>query len=258
MTHVAITGASSGIGEAMVREWVKAGAQVTMVARRRELMEKIAIDVGGKTHIAAADLSDPARSTEWIADAEKEFGPIDVLVNNAGMQIVEAAAVTDQEQADMLLRLDLLVPMRLTRAVLPQMLARKHGTIVDVASLAGLAPTPFMYWYNAAKGGLGVASEGLRGELRKSGVHVVTVYPGPVDTPMARTAYATFEPSLGIKLLPAGTTDVLARRVRRAVERRRARVIYPWFYTVARHFPALTRFLIDRSTLKLARPQDKP
>lgn len=246
MTHVAVTGASAGIGEALVREFARAGAQVTLVARRRDLMEKVAAGAGGTTQIFTADFADVDRCCEWLEPAQAAFGPVDVLVNNAGVQIVGAATAAPWEKVDSLMRVDLLAPLRLTRAVLPAMLARRAGTIVDVASMAAIAPTPGMFYYNAAKAGLAAASESLRGELRTTGVHVVTVYPGPVDTDMARAAYAALEETASARMAPKGTADVLARRVRRAVEKRRSRVIYPRLYVLARHFPGLTRWLLDR------------
>jgi short-subunit dehydrogenase len=91
----------------------------------------------------------------------------------------------------------------------------------------------------------------LRGELRGTGVHVVTVYPGPVDTPMGNASFERYGNSA--KGVPTGTTDKLARLIRRAVEKKHARVIYPRVYAIARHFPNLTRFLVDRMTPKLAR-----
>ncbi|MBI4951880.1 MAG: SDR family NAD(P)-dependent oxidoreductase [Myxococcales bacterium] len=256
MTHVVVTGASAGIGEGMVREWVRAGASVTMVARRRELMQSLADEVGGTTRVVAADLGDPGQATRWLADAEAELGPVDVLVNNAGVQIVAASSSVSLERARALLEVDLLAPLALAHAVLPAMLRRGAGAIVNIASVAALGPTPGMLHYNAAKAGLAAASESLRGELRRTGVHVVTVYPGPVDTPMSRAAYEVVPPSPAVRLLPIGNTATLARRVRRAVERRRARVIYPWLYTLSRHFPALTRWMLDRFTPPLPAPED--
>jgi len=253
--HVAVTGASSGIGEAIVREYVRLGARVTLVARRREQMEEIARSAGGRTQIFAVDLGDVVHATAWLAPAQAAFGPIDILVNNAGMQIVDDFAVTDVARAEQLLLLDLHTPLRLSRALVPDMIARGSGTIVDIASVAALAPTPGMIYYNAAKAGLAAASESLRGELRGSGVHIVTVYPGPVETPMGRAGYAALEPTAGARATPKGTPEGLARRVRRAVERRRARVIYPWIYTITRHLPALTRWSLDRFSPKVANGQ---
>ena len=248
MAHVAITGASSGIGAALVREYVRAGHAVTMVARRQELMHSLAKEVGGRTHLVAADLSDAARALDWIAPAEAALGPIEVLINNAGVQYVEPTIEVDAARARMLIDLNLVVPLQLIGALLPGMLARKSGTIINVSSTAAYASVPGMTHYNASKAGLAAASESLRGELRKSGVHVMTVYPGPVDTPMGRAGYAAVPASLQVRLLPEGTPDVLARRVRVAAERRRNRVIYPRFYHLARWFPTLNRVLLDLFT----------
>lgn len=246
--HVAITGASAGIGEALAREMAAAGAELTLVARRRELLEKIAAEVGVRTHLVEHDLSVPARCAEWLEPAQAALGPIDVLVNNAGVQIIGATASADLDRMEALLAINLHTPLRLTRAVLPAMLARKSGTIVDISSLAALAPTPGMTWYNASKAGLAAASEGLRGELRGTGVHVVTVYPGPVDTAMGAAGYRAYQKSLALSLSPQGTAPALARKVRRAIERRRDRVIYPASYAVVRRMPALTRWFLDRFT----------
>jgi short-subunit dehydrogenase len=256
--HVVVTGASSGIGEALVREYAVLGAKVTLVARRREQMEEIARAAGGRTQIFPADLSDVANATAWLAPAQAAFGPVDILVNNAGVQIVDDFAATDVALAEQLLHVDLHTPLRLTRAVVPDMLARRSGTIVDIASLAALAPTPGMVYYNAAKAGLAAASESLRGELRGTGVHVVTVYPGPVETPMGRAGYAALEPTPGARSVPKGTPEGLAKLVRRAVEKKQARVIYPWVYTVVRHLPALTRFCLDRFSPKVLHGQTQP
>ncbi|MBI3723757.1 SDR family NAD(P)-dependent oxidoreductase [bacterium] len=253
--HVAITGASSGIGEALVREYVRAGAAVTLVARRKEKLDEIAKAAGGKTHVVGADLSKPEQMTAWLEPSQKALGPIDVLVNNAGVQIVARTVEVDPDKAEEMLRVDLLAPLRLTRAVLPDMLARRSGTIVDVSSVSGLAPTPGMFHYSAAKAGIAAASECLRGELRGTGVHVVTVYPGPVHTPMEQAALASYPKAARISMLPTGTAEVLARRIRRAVEKRRARVIYPRFYGLTRHFPNLTRWAMDVGTpAPLSRP----
>lgn len=246
--HVVVTGASSGIGEALVREYVEAGAKVTMVARRQALLDALRAELGDAVRVVVADLGDPAQATAWVGDAVAALGPIDVMINNAGMQIIAATSDVDVAQIRTMLEVDLYAPLAIIAVVLPQMIARKTGAIVNVASMAGMAPTPGMTHYSAAKAGLAAASECMRVELSRAGVHVVTVYPGPVDTPMARAAYEIVPPTLAVRMMPEGTAAGLARRIRTAVERRRARVIYPWAYTVARHTPALTRIMLDALT----------
>jgi short-subunit dehydrogenase len=252
--HVVVTGASAGIGAAIAREYAAAGARVTLVARRRALLEPLAASLPARSHIITADLADLAAGTDWLADAEAALGPIDVLVNNAGVQIVGPTAGSDPAAGEALLAVDLVTPMRLCLAVLPAMLARRSGCLVNIASMAALAPTPGMFYYCAAKGGLGSASEALRGELARTGVHVLTVYPGPVHSDMEAAARARFEPSAFTDRLPTGDAAVLARQIRRGVQRRQARIVYPRFYQLARWFPGITAWMLGRYTPALRPP----
>ncbi len=247
--HVLITGASSGIGESLARAWLASGAAVTLLARRKNLLDEIAKVAPERTRVIVADLSVEFSPQALFDEAEAGLGPVDVLVNNAGVQIVEPAHETAWERGETLLRVDLFAPLRLTQEALRRMLPRQRGTIVDIASMAALAPTPGMLFYNAAKGGLAAASEGLRAEAARSGVHVVTVYPGPVKSAMEALGRAAYEESRLVSLLtPTGDSDVLARLVLGAVEQRRARVIYPRLNVFARWFPGTARWLIDRFT----------
>ncbi|AKU98005.1 short-chain dehydrogenase/reductase SDR [Labilithrix luteola] len=252
--HVVVTGASSGIGEAIAREYGKRGAKLTLVARRRELLDRLASEVGTeRTNVVQADLANPANVNAWVDEAEQKLGPIDVLVNNAGVQIVKSATATTWEEAERLLLLDLHTPLKLTHHVLKRMLERKRGTIVDVASVAAIAPTPGMFFYNAAKGGLAAASEGLRAEVKDHGVHVVTVYPGPVKSAMEEAGRAAYEDTPASRYTPTGSPDVLARLIAEAVEKKRPRVVYPRLYFLVRHFPNATRWALDTLTPPLKR-----
>lgn len=249
--HVLVTGASSGIGEAITREFLGRGARVTMVARRQGLLGAIAATAADRTHVLVRDLAagfDAAAARGLIAEAEAAQGPIDVLVNNAGVQIVAPIGDVSFEAGERLLHLNVHTPLWLTQAALPGMIARRRGTIVDIASMAALAPTPWMYFYNASKGALAAASEALRVEVRGHGVHVVTVYPGPVESAMEAAGRAAYEESAMVRHVPTGRPEVLARRIAAAVARRRPRVIYPRIYALARHFPNLTRWLLDAVT----------
>lgn len=250
--HVVVTGASSGIGEAIAREYFSRNAHVTLVARRRELLEKLAAEGDGKAHIVSADLSDPSQVTSWVDGAEAVNGPIDVLINNAGVQIVRTFTDTSFDDGARLLQIDLIAPLMLSHFVAKRMVKRGQGTLVDISSMAAIAPTPGMAFYNAAKGGLAAASEGLRAELKPHGVHVLTVYPGPVKTPMETAGRAAYEWSrLSSMLTPTGDAGVLARLVADAVEEQEPRIIYPFVNAFGRYFPAMTRLLIDRFTPKM-------
>lgn len=251
--HVVVTGASAGIGRGLARAFAGVGADLTLVARSADKLEALAAEVQTRTHVVPRDLSNAKTATDWLPDAVAALGPVDVLINNAGVQIIGPTAETDIDAAERLLVLDLHVPLRLTRAVLPSMIARKSGTIVDIASMASLAPTPGMTWYNAAKAGLAGASEALRGELRHDGVHVVTVYPGIIPTDMGTKGLAKYEKSRMLGLQPQGNVETLSRLVVRAVQKRKPRVIYPRFNVTARMFPGVTRWVMDRFTPPLAK-----
>lgn len=246
--HAAVTGASAGIGEAIARSFSRAGARLTLIARREERLQSISRSLSTPVHVVAADLSAPASACDWIEEAESLQGPIDVLINNAGVQNIEPSAAMDVRDGEWLLRLNLFTPLRLTRALLPGMIERRSGTIVNICSMASLAPTAGMTYYNASKGGLAAASEALRGELRGTGVNVVTVYPGIIMTRMGVDGLQKYEPSAVLSLQPRGEAEILAGLILRAVERRRARLIYPRLNAPARYFPAVTRWLMDRLT----------
>jgi short-subunit dehydrogenase len=247
--HVLVTGASSGIGAAIAEAYLRQHAYVTVVARRRERLEMLAKVYGGRhCHIVVADLAEHANVAAVLAQAEAEHGPVDILVNNAGVQILGRMDQTPWARAEQLLHLNLFAPLRLTMAALPAMIERRRGTIVDIASMAALAPTPGMLFYNASKAALAAASESLRAEVAPHGVHVVTVYPGPVHSDMESAARAAFTPSPVASRVPTGTPEALAELIVRAVERKQPRIIYPKVYGLSRMFPAVTRWVVDTFT----------
>jgi short-subunit dehydrogenase len=240
--HIVITGASSGIGAALARELATLpNAKLSLVARRRALLEELARSLPCEVVVIERDLSkNDERATDWLPE------DVDVLVNNAGVQVIGRTAAIDVEKGEASVALNLLTPLRLTRAVLPGMLAKKSGTIVDIASMAALAPTPGMTYYNASKAGLAAASEALRGELRGSGVNVVTVYPGIVATDMAEQGLAAYGNNLALRLQPKGTTSGLAAIVKHAILRKHARVVYPRSYFFVRWMGPVVRWFMDR------------
>lgn len=251
-SHALITGASAGIGSALARSLHGAGYRITVVARRADALAALAAALGRDVHVVAVDLCDDPDG--WLADVESAQGPVDVLVNNAGVQIIGPTDAVDVEAAERSLTLNLTVPLRLIHRVLPGMRARRRGHLVNIASMAALAPTPGMTWYNAGKAGLAGASEALGGELRGSGVEVLTVYPGIIDdTDMGRKGLDRYagDGSWIVDLQPRGTSDGLARATLRAMETGQPRLVWPRANVLARHFPAATRWLMDRMTPKV-------
>jgi short-subunit dehydrogenase len=247
--HVVVTGASSGIGAAIARELgADAKDTLTLIARRKSAMDELAKDIAASCNVIAHDLSDAARATSWIAEAEERAGPVDVMINNAGVENTGWAHEADAAACVSLIHTNMISPMLIARALLPNMIARRSGTIVNVASVAAYNAQKLQAWYGASKAGVAMFSEVLRAEVRQHGVHVVTVYPGPVKTPMGDAAYAVYGGKKGVVgLLPEGSPERLARLVRRAIEKKHDRVVYPAFYEIGRFLPWVARFIGDRT-----------
>ncbi|HYV48710.1 MAG TPA: SDR family NAD(P)-dependent oxidoreductase [Myxococcaceae bacterium] len=246
--HILVTGASSGIGLGIARAFDSAGNRITLVARRRALLDELRAQFKCETQAIDADLSRTDDQVGWLKRAEETFGPTEILVNNAGASLLEPIDGIDEARADPLFQINLHTPIRAIHHVLPAMLARRSGIIVNVASGAAFMPAPYLCHYSATKAGLGSFSESLRMELKlkRCGVHVLTVYPGPIQTPMGDRNWAQLEQSkLAHLLMPTGNTETLARLVLRAVQRRRPRVIYPRFFLVGWWFPGLVRWATE-------------
>jgi len=168
--HVVVTGGSRGIGEQLAREFAAQGARVTVVARSVDALQRVAAEIGGTAVVA--DLTDDSVVDKLIENIERDHGHIDVLVNNAGLEIRTVS------------RVNLEVPLLLTRHVLPGMLHRGVGHIVFVSSLAGTAGFPGMSVYGATKAGILNFVNGLSRELKATPVNITVLSPGPVDTGM--------------------------------------------------------------------------
>jgi short-subunit dehydrogenase len=251
--HVLVTGASSGIGEAIARAYGKRAHAITVVARREELLRGLQTELAGTApvHVLARDLSDPDVVPSLVADAERAHGPIDILVNNAGVQIVDDYHRSAAGDLRALLQVNLTSPMMLTHAVLAGMRERRQGTIVHVASVAAYAAPPGMAAYGASKAGIAAFSEVLAGELKGSGVHVVTVYPGPVKTAMGDYGTNAYESLWTVGVQPWGTPEGLAERLVETISKRRRRLIYPRAYSAVRHVSTAVRPVLDSFTPKL-------
>jgi short-subunit dehydrogenase len=236
--HVVITGASSGIGRALAHAFDGPGRRLSLVARRGDVLEEVAAQLSCEASPVVADLSDREAGTQWLVACEAAHGPVDVLVNNAGVCYVEPAQGVSAERIERLLRVNLHAPVAAVDHVLPGMLERGAGTVVNLGSLASFSPAPWYAHYAASKGGLAQFSESLRLELAGTGVHVLTVYPGPIHTPMAARNHDQLEGDSS-HLAPSGDPEALARRVVRAVERGAGRLFHPRIYGLAFWFPAI-------------------
>jgi dehydrogenase/reductase SDR family member 7B len=185
-----VTGASSGIGEALVKAFVAAGGSAILSGRNIAELERVAAETGApdRCHLLPFDTVDFDALPEKVAAATAFRGSVDVLVNNAGISQRSLAIDTEFSVYDRIIEVDLLAPIALTQAILPHMLARGGGQFVMISSVAGKAGVPLRTAYCAAKHGLIGYSDALRSEIAGQGVKVLVVAPGSVRTNVSRNA----------------------------------------------------------------------
>lgn len=231
--HVVVTGTSGAIGGALARE-VRArrpAARLTLVDKIEPASSELAKELGA-ARVEVADLSAIDAIPELLARIERESGPVDGLINAAGFMDVRRFESFEWDAAWKLLAVDFVAPLRLFHAVVPGMVARASGFVVNVTSMAGRVSIPGCAVYGAAKAGLSMASEVAGSELRRRGVHVVTVYPGPVASALERGARAQYANTALARAIPMGKARELAAEVFDALEAGAARTVYPSLYRV--------------------------
>jgi short-subunit dehydrogenase len=177
-----VTGASRGIGREVVLAAARRGARVGLVARSQGELESVLKEAGGDGVVATADLTDRASVDAAVAAVADALGPVDILVNNAGAGSYSAVADTDIDVYERLMALNYFGLVYATKAVLPSMLSRRHGHIVNISSIAGRIGAPFEAAYSASKFAVSGFTECLAVEVSKSGIGVSMVNPGPVQT----------------------------------------------------------------------------
>lgn len=231
--HVVVTGAAGAIGSALAARFAArhASARLTLVDVADGPLGEVAARLGPLAEARRWDLTQldalPAAWRELTASR----GAVDVLVNCAGLMEILSVGGTGWSRGATLLAVNLLAPLRLIDLALPDM--GRGGCIVNVSSMAGRVPIKGCTYYGAAKAGLAMASEIAHVELAARGIHVVTVYPGPVSSGLEARARGQVAGSLVAKYIPTGTPDVLARKIVDACDRRAPRVVYPSVYGVA-------------------------
>lgn len=195
--RVLITGASSGVGEALARLCASHGAEVVLVARRQDELDRVAAQIrerGGTAHVRTCDLSDLDACDALVRDVLVSIGPIDVLINNAARSIRRTIAETYDRANDYerTMRLNYLAPVRLCLGFLPSMVERRRGHVVSVLTAGTHMPTPRFAAYVASKAALSAFTDTLSAEYLHEGVHATNVYLGWVKTPMM-TATAKYK-----------------------------------------------------------------
>jgi short-subunit dehydrogenase len=197
-----VTGASSGIGEQFARQLAARGYDLVLVARRADRLERLAAELPTSAQVVVCDLANDASA---VAARVKELGvEVDLLVNNAGFGTSGPFLETDAAREAEEIRLNCEAVVTLSHAFLPQMVERRRGGIINVASTAGMQPIPYEAVYAATKAFVISFTDALHTELRGSGVRAMSVNPGPVPTEWQQVAgYAEDRPAPAPGEIPA-------------------------------------------------------
>jgi short-subunit dehydrogenase len=245
-----ITGASSGIGEATARRFARGGYRVVLSARRMERLTALAEQIaatGGQALPVEADLTQLEDIQALVKATLENYGQIDVLFNNAGfgrLSWLDQLDPINDIQAQ--IQLNLLGLIQTTRAVLPGMIERRKGHIVNMGSIASLIGTPTYTIYAASKFAVRGFSEALRREVGIYGIPVSVIYPGAVET--------EFKSHTGMRRVTGMTTpkrvrltaDQVAQVVWQVVQHPRRAVVFPWIFQLGVVLIALMPGVVDK------------
>jgi NAD(P)-dependent dehydrogenase (short-subunit alcohol dehydrogenase family) len=185
MTTWIITGCSTGLGRTLAEAVLAAGHNAVVTARDVAKVQDLATKFPTTAYAAALNVTDKLQVAEVVADAEKRFGSIDVLVNNAGYGYRAAVEEGDEQEVADLFATNFFGTVSMIKAVLPGMRARRSGTILNISSIAGRLAAPGSGYYSASKFAVGGMSDALRKELSPLGIRVTIVEPGAFRTDFA-------------------------------------------------------------------------
>jgi NADP-dependent 3-hydroxy acid dehydrogenase YdfG len=258
---ILITGASSGIGAAVARLFCRRGWRAVLAARRTGRLEELVREikaVGGEAISVPTDVAEVDQLKGLVQAALDRFGSIDILFNNAGFGRLDWLEKLDlHDGIASQVGVNLIAPIELTGLVLPHMIARRRGIIINMSSLAGWVATPTYSVYAASKFGMRGFTEALRREVGIYGVKVCGIYPGGVDTEFAEKAHIRRRSGLTTPGWLRLDADAVARAVWSLAQRPRRTLILPRIMTLAiwanSLFPGLLDKISERSFVRRER-----
>lgn len=180
-----LTGASSGIGQQLAIKLSQQGFNLSLCGRQKSKLEKTVakLDINIKAHTDYFCLSEQQKLTDFVSHANNKLGPVDILINCAGLNSSRApASAPDWQQLQHMLDINYLAPLRLINLVVPSMIKQGSGTVLNVLSTTCLFSNPGTSQYSASKAAFDMHSKVLRKELHGTGVKVLSLYPGGVNT----------------------------------------------------------------------------
>lgn len=247
---VLITGASSGFGEDAARLFAAEGCKVVLAARRLDRLQSLAAEIqndGGEALAVPVDLNVPAEIEVMVQTALDLYEKIDILFNNAGYGSMDWFEKLDPDRnIETIIKVNLIGTMLVTHAVLPHMLERRKGHIINMSSVAGLIAAPLITTYSAGKYGVRAFTDALRREVAPFGIKVTGIYPGPAVTEFGKKLGDT-RPRNTIKKLkyPHLSSEYVARRVVNAAKRPVRSLVIPWWFRVVTTFDTLFPVIVD-------------
>ncbi len=249
---VLITGASAGIGAATARELAGAGCRLALVARRKDRLEELALELKARHNtdafIHVADVEDPEQVRTMVEAVARHFGRLDVLINNAGLLRMAPLLAMPLDDMEHLMDTNFWAVIHSIRAATPLMARQGGGHIINIASAAGRRGLPYMAVYAATKWALVGLTEGVRIELAAEDIRFTTVYPGVIDTEMPRnldrSRLPADYPDHASSRLPA---ERVAQAIVRAVREKPVEVYVPWWLRYASWACAVCPSLADRA-----------
>jgi short-subunit dehydrogenase len=246
---ILITGASSGFGEDAARLFASEGCKVVLAARRLERLQELAADIqsnGGEAIAIPVDLNEPAEIEVMVRTAVDLYDRIDILFNNAGFGSIDWFENLDPHRdIATLIRVNLIGPMLVTRAVLPDMIERGSGHIINMASVAGLIAAPLITTYSASKYGLRAFTDSLRREVSPLGVKVSGIYPGPAGTEFGSHLRKNKMRDTINRFDVRMTSGYVARRVVDIAKHPRRSLVLPWWFNIILTFDTLLPIVVD-------------
>ena len=247
---VLITGASSGFGEDAARLFAKEGCKVVLAARRLEKLQSLAGEIqeaGGEALAVPVDVNNPAEIAVMVETTLDLYGQIDILFNNAGFGSLNwFEELQPERQIETVVRVNLIGTMLVTRAVLPHMLERGTGHVINMSSVAGLIAPPLLTAYSASKFGVRSFTDALRREVAPFGIRVSGIYPGPATTEFGQqldrtSARERINNIIDVRM----TSEYVASRVVDLARRPRRSLVIPWWFRVITTFDTLVPVVVD-------------